>query len=150
MFERHGTGNETRLYRIWRAMRFRCTNPTHESFAYYGGRGIAVCEEWDKSFPDFRRWALATGYTDALSIDRIDNDQGYSPSNCRWATAPEQNKNRRPSGVLVTHNGKTQNLREWASELGIYYTTLNRRYHKGLRGVHLFAAVDRTKSHKLT
>lgn len=86
---------KTRLYRIWRGMRSRCNNPSDAAYKHYGGRGITVCPEWNKSYETFRNWALSHGYSPDLSIDRIDNDGNYEPSNCHWATQSEQNANRR-------------------------------------------------------
>lgn len=94
---KHGgsVGGSSRLYRIWGGMKTRCYNPNHRAYAHYGGRGITICVEWLHDFAAFRDWALSNGYREGLSIDRVDNDKGYSPDNCRWITQTEQNKNRR-------------------------------------------------------
>jgi hypothetical protein len=76
-------------------MKQRCHNPKNSRYQDYGGRGITVCDEWLNSFTSFYDWSIANGYRDDLSIDRIDNDKGYSPDNCRWATVLEQNRNKR-------------------------------------------------------
>ena len=143
MYEFHGHTLKDRIYRIWLAMRQRCSDPKREGFSLYGGRGIRVCETWNNSFTAFKAWADASGYRADLSIDRIDPDGHYEPSNCRWVTPAEQHANRRPCGILVEYRGEVRNLREWSERTGIYYTTLNRRYHKGRRGDSLFAPVQR-------
>ena len=84
----------SRLYRIWQAMKTRCSRPSYSCYHRYGGRGICVCEEWKRSFVAFKDWALANGYSDNLSIDRINNNGNYEPANCRWATLVEQARNK--------------------------------------------------------
>lgn len=93
----HG-GTRTRLYRIWTAMHSRTTNEKTQFYYCYGGRGISICDEWKNSFEKFRDWSLSHGYQDNLSIDRINNDGNYEPSNCRWATVKEQQLNKRKKG----------------------------------------------------
>ena len=117
---------DTRLHRIWTCMKTRCSNPSHEAYYRYGGRGILVCDEWSNNFMSFYDWAMANGYADDLTLDRIDNDKGYYPDNCRWATNDEQNNNRRDNH-LITYKGKTQTIKKWADELGINRVTLQAR-----------------------
>lgn len=90
----HG-GCYTRLYHIWAHMKYRCYNPNDAKYKDYGGRGITVCSEWLAGFENFRGWALSSGYSDNLSLDRIDVDGNYEPSNCRWATWRTQRMNQR-------------------------------------------------------
>lgn len=95
----HG-GKGTRLYRVWQGMRERCSNPNHSSYYLYGERGISVCDEWNRDYDSFRAWSLANGYNDKAkrgecTLDRIDNDGGYCPENCRWVPMCVQNQNRR-------------------------------------------------------
>lgn len=91
---KHG-GSYSRLYHIWIGMKQRCHNPKNKDFGRYGEKGITVCQEWQDSFESFRKWSLANGYSDELSIDRKVNDKGYTPENCRWTTMKEQANNRR-------------------------------------------------------
>lgn len=103
----------TRLYRIWQAMITRCNNLNQSEYKNYGGRGITVCDEWLHDFQAFYDWAMANGYDDSLTIDRIDNDGNYSPSNCRWATRKEQ-ANNKSNNVLLAYCGITKTVAEWS------------------------------------
>lgn len=127
-FTKHGL-ESTRLYDIWRDMRLRCYDKRNISYNRYGGRGITICDEWKNDVKSFYDWAMANGYKDSLTIDRIDNDGNYCPENCRWVTVKEQASNRR-SNILVTHNGKTQTMKEWAHEVGIHYKAVWARMQK--------------------
>lgn len=103
--------NNTRLYYAWQSMWQRCTNPNHHKYHLYGARGISVCDEW-RDFVPFARWALANGYGRGLSIDRINNDGGYCPGNCRWADVITQNNNKRNNHRVII-NGISHTLAEW-------------------------------------
>lgn len=119
-----------RLYGIWRGMRGRCQNPNRQKYSTYGARGISVCAEW-QTFANFHKWALANGYQDALTIDRIDNDGDYCPENCRWATALEQNHNRSCT-LKVLFEGKLRTVSEVASITGMDYYLLRSRLKRGM------------------
>lgn len=122
----HGC-RHTRLYAIWTNMKTRCYNKGETSdYMNYGGRGIKMCEEWRDSFEPFRDWALKNGYDDSLSIDRVDVDGAYEPSNCRWVDAKLQANNRRNT-ISVSSNGETRTLSEWSRITGIKYHTIYAR-----------------------
>ena len=124
----HGL-TRTRLYRIWSNMKDRCYRKNNRYYSDYGARGITVCPEWRDSFEIFRDWAMANGYQDDLTLDRKDNDGPYSPGNCRWATKTQQANNKR-NNRLITYNGKTQTLAQWAEEYGISPSCLGLRINR--------------------
>ena len=126
---RHGM-RQTRIYNIWGLMVSRCTNPNTPCYNRYGGRGIELCSEWRDNFQAFYDWSIQNGYNDNLTIDRINNDKGYSPSNCRWTTRKVQANNTRRNHYL-TYNGEKHTLAEWASAIGINPDTLARRISRG-------------------
>lgn len=125
MYEEHNS-KTNRLYRIWINMKQRCNYPKDKRYKNYGGRGIKVCQEWESSFDSFREWALSNGYSDELSIDRIDVNGNYEPSNCRWATQKQQNYNRTNS-LYYTYENETHTLYEWSKIYSINYQTLYER-----------------------
>lgn len=110
-----GADTKSRLWTIFRAMHLRCEKPSHPAYHRYGGRGITVCQDWSHNFAAFSAWALANGYADDLTLDRIDNERGYEPSNCRWATRAEQALNTR-SNFMVTAFGETKPASAWAAD----------------------------------
>lgn len=112
-FRKHGEWGSL-LHKIWLDMRSRCSYPRHKAFKHYGGRGITVCSEWD-DFNAFRDWSIANGYQQGLSIDRRDNDSGYSPDNCRWVTMRVNCRNK-SNNVLLTAFGETKCISEWAED----------------------------------
>lgn len=128
--ETHRTHNQskTRLYNIWILMKKRCDCETSENYKYYGGRGVSYCEEW-KKFENFRDWSLQNGYSDNLTLDRIDVDGNYEPTNCKWSTLKEQGNNKRNNKVLI-HDGKEMTMSEWADYLEIPYTVIRNRINK--------------------
>lgn len=120
----------TRLNRIWQSMKSRCYNSKQKRYAKYGGKGITICEEWLHNFQAFYDWAMANGYRDDLSIDRIDGDKGYYPENCRWASNKEQTRNRSITR-RITINGETRPLMEWCEQLGKKYKIILKRLSRG-------------------
>lgn len=124
----HGMSG-TRLYKIWQGMKKRCYNKHDARYSRYGGRGITVCAEWKDSFPAFYAWAIRNGYADDLTIDRIDNDKGYAPNNCRWATVQEQCRNR-DTNIKITIGNATKGLAEWCEIFDVDYSTIYARYER--------------------
>lgn len=123
-------GKGTRIYAIWAGIKSRCLNDNDTAYHHYGGRGITICDEWKNDFMAFRKWALENGYTDDLSIDRIDVNGDYEPSNCRWADGFTQ-ANNMTRNVNITYKGETHTATEWSRITGIPYKTILYRYRKG-------------------
>lgn len=131
----HGL-SKTRLYRVWAGMKNRCYNQHCDNYQYYGAKGVTMCDEWRNSFSSFKDWAIENGYDDTqpaqgCTIDRIDNTLGYTPANCRWANHIEQCNNQ-GSNKILTFNGKSMTIADWAREIGIKYTTLRARIRNGM------------------
>lgn len=126
---KHGAarvGKVSRLHNIWRDILKRCKGNDPR----YGGRGICVSPEWQTDFAAFQAWSKANGYDDSLTIDRIDNDGPYAPSNCRWADRKAQARNRR-SSRFVTVDGRTQALAAWLEETGLTRGVFGGRVRRG-------------------
>lgn len=132
--------SKTRPYRIWTSMKDRCYNVKNKRYDRYGGRGISVCDEWKSDFVAFQKWALKNGYDEKKTIDRIDNDKGYSPDNCRWATNKEQSRNRSTT-LSVLYKGAYYSLAEVAELSGVPRDILSNRYRAGERGERLVRSV---------
>ena len=124
----HGE-TETRLYRIHNAMKQRCLNPKNKYYCNYGGRGITICDAW-LIYENFRDWAINHGYSDNLSIDRIDVDGNYEPSNCKWSTFIEQCNNTR-NNKFLTFNNETYTMSEWSRMLGLSREMIRSRIRRG-------------------
>ena len=129
----HG-GRHERLYLVWMDMKRRCRDPKDIEYHNYGARGIEVCSEW-QDYAKFREWALSSGYQDdvkhgACTLDRIDTNGNYNPSNCRWADMETQCNNRR-SNVLIEYNGHVKTMSQWAKHFGVRYTLLQKRLKSG-------------------
>lgn len=126
---KHGDSH-ARLYNTWANIKDRCFNKNHQAYNRYGGRGITMCDEW-KSYVAFREWASTNGYTDELTIDRIDVNGNYEPNNCRWVTMKTQQNNRRDNKYLEYDNKKLT-YAQWGELLGINPQAIAGRITRGL------------------
>lgn len=139
--------SKTRLYRIWQLMHDRCLNPNNTRWDNYGGRGIAICGEWQRpNFENFKNWALVNGYNEKLSIDRIENDGNYESDNCRWSNNKDQCNNR-GNNVKITMNGQTRNMKQWCEELKLDYGLVSSRHQRGMSLDKMFSRQHARKTH---
>ena len=145
--------DNSRLHSIWNSMHARCYCKTHKSYHEY--KDLGVCEEWNsknkhQGFLNFYKWAMNNGYNDSLTIDRIDNDKGYSPKNCRWVTPYDQCRNLKRN-VWIEYKGKNKLLMDWLSELNMTRGKYNNIVWKNKKtpqeafDIHLYMKYNRKK-----
>ena len=153
----HDGRTKNRTYGIWVGMKRRCYNSEDPSYKYYGKRGIRICEEWLNDYWAFHEWAMANGYMDDLTIDRIDSDGNYEPSNCRWATYQQQADNSRPPYTLTRRprfkdgpgikrfevDGVSRTMAEWCLMYGVSEPFV--RYRMQKKGMSLKEALETPK-----
>lgn len=140
-----------RLYEVWRSMKRRCEQPTHTFYKYYGARGISVCEEWH-DFHTFAQWAVDNGYDInaehlKCTLDRIDSNGNYEPSNCRWVDMKVQNNNK-DCNIYVEFEGKTLTVAEWGDELNLTKDQVWRMYHLKRKGRSIPDYLEAMKYHR--
>lgn len=121
-FVKHNQRN-TKLYEIWKSIKNRCLNPKSLAYKNYGGRGITICQKWKDDFMEFYTWSMQNGYNENLSIDRINNDGNYEPSNCRWVDRKTQANNTR-TNHFITFDNQTLTIKQWSEKLNIPYSCL--------------------------
>lgn len=142
-FTTHGL-SEARTYSIWKHMKQRCYNSKSTNYKDYGARGIKICDEWKNSFESFHEWAIENGYSDDLTIDRINVNGDYEPNNCRWATEKEQQNNKRISRI-VEIDGVKKTIAQWSEETGVNWDTIYYRNSVGYKGKDIIAQPSRRK-----
>jgi hypothetical protein len=138
---------KTRVHSIWVHMIGRCNNPSNDCYYRYGGRGISVCDEWADFFI-FNDWAYKNGYSDDLSIDRINNDGNYEPGNCRWATTKQQGRNKCDT-IMLTYNGETKPLRDFVDEFDLSWEAVRGRIRRGWTDWDMILSSNRYKGNHL-
>lgn len=144
---KHGMSH-TKLHNVWIGMNQRCSNPKDIEYKHYGGRGISVCDEWKgtNGASRFIEWALKNGYKESLSIDRIDVDGNYEPSNCRWIPMNEQAHNKQNT-IWVVLNGERMSLKKACDILSVNYSTAYGRKQKGWSDEEVLSATDNRSIH---
>lgn len=130
-----------RIKSIYKDMLRRCYKPYRKNYERYGGRGISVCSEWLENPISFEKWALNNGYSDKLSIDRIDNDGNYEPSNCRWTDFTTQ-ANNRSNNIVLEYEGTSLTIAQWAEKLGVDRKTIYNRIENGESPEVIFSPID--------
>lgn len=123
----HGD-TKSRLFSIWTGMKKRCYYKNSVGYKNYGGRGITVCKEWKDDYSKFKEWALSNGYSENLTLDRIDTNKNYSPENCKWSTRTEQNRNKR-NNKLINYKGKLLTQSEVCEITGLSKYKVNKLFH---------------------
>lgn len=118
------------LYETWKSIKSRTCNPNCKDYPHYGGHGIRICKEWKDDFPAFRDWALSRGWKPGLTIDRVNNNRGYSPTNCRIASRKQQAYNR-TTNTRLEHDGEFHTIEQWSAITGIKVTTIIMRLQRG-------------------
>lgn len=136
-FSKHGKRN-TRLYEIYYNMKSRCYNENNKRYDSYGGKGIAICQEWLDDFMNFYNWSMANGYSDELTIDRIDVNGNYCPENCRWASREQQSNNQRKT-IFIEICGQKKSLKQWTNLMEWKYGKYSARSR---RGVEIFSSEE--------
>ena len=131
--KKHGLSKD-RIYKILNGIKQRCLNKNSKIYKNYGGRGITICDEWKNDFMAFYKWSMENGYKDDLTIDRIDNNGNYEPSNCRWVTAKEQANNTRHNH-FIEFNGEKYTISQWADFLKINRNIIDKRIQAGKTNV---------------
>lgn len=128
----HGLANRHPLYGVWKGIKSRCLITTSEAYKDYGGRGITICKEWRDNFKVFFDWCVSHGWHKGLSIDRIDNNKGYSPDNCRFADVFMQARNKRNNHEVIYKGEKWHSLAQFCQDLHLDYKTMYQRIKRGL------------------
>ena len=143
IFTTHGLSSG-RIYEQWKGIKKRCYNSKGKQYKDYGGRGINVCDDWKNSFLLYFKWAMENGYSETLSIDRINNENDYCPENCKFSTSKEQNNNKR-NNINITINGIIKTVPEWSEYSGVGKEAIYYRYYKGIIGQDLLKPVTKRR-----
>ena len=144
-FPKHMTSS--RLYTIWNGVKSRCYVKTSTPYKKYGAKGITMCDEWKNDFVSFYNWSIENGYADNLTLDRINGEGNYEPSNCRWVSYTKQANNTK-ANVFLTLNGESHTLTEWSRLLNINFTTLQNRRSKGWDDAKVLTTPVRSNGYK--